>query len=892
VIEINLTNTYCKVIGDLKQLNKLRNELRFRHPNAWFLRAHMPRGWDGYVYDISESGTIKVGLIPKLINKCNELKIKYRIIDRRDLPKFIGIPKKLANFKLRPYQLRATNSLVSNSIDETAFPIGVINAATNAGKCIGKNVLVSTEGGLLRLPEIKNPIGLKVLNEYGLEEIRGLEYCGKIPMLKITMESGIEIEAGYDNHRFKVLSDKGWKWVYIKNLSIGDTIPIKYGANLFGESELTPEIGYLLGCIHGDGHINELKSGFSITSEPKNISLLRTLQSILISDLGMDKVEGKVKLKSDGNFRLSKSGNQLKNLFKKTPELCCNAHHKRVPNIILQSSKAVQKQYIRGYFDTDGSSSKNRNYKVSITSVSKRGLLDLQQMLLNMGIITRIKPRVTGYYSVAKGERVRGITFRLTISSYEGYKFLTQIGFGLPSKQGNFQNYKGDYFKENINVLPAYCYPFLSDLFKQLNYRNRDSRYPIGRWLRRGTNIKVHLIEEIIGKHIELNHLPSYQFLKECVNGLFFDRVAKIEKIFDDAWDIEVNNTHSYISNGFISHNTLIISAIHSSYKNVKTLVLLNSTDLFNQALKEFPQMLPNTKLGFIQGSKYTEWGDFTVAMVQTLSRNLSKYKSKLTEFDICITDECDLADNKTYKSVLNKVYNAPIRVGLSGTVYLSTLKKDQLKNNNIRSFFGEEIFKISKTELVKKGYSTNLVIKIVPGGKGEGSPGNYPKEYDDIIVNNIYRERAIIDRVRFNLDRGRLPLLIVCQYHHHVDRLYGAINVEFGKDYNVRFVHHKILDRKEIFADFKVGKIDILISSMIVKRGQNLPLIRTIINAAGGDSHANISQIMGRGERIHQSKTKVFIEDFFDDGKFLSRHSKHRINYYRKEGFKVIKLF
>lgn len=471
MIEINLTNTYCKVIGDLKQLNKLRNELRFRHPNAWFLRAHMPRGWDGHVYDISESGTIKVGLIPKLINKCNELKIEYRIIDRRDLPKFIGTPKKLANFKLRPYQLRATNSLLSNTIDKTAFPIGVINAATNAGK-------------------------------------------------------------------------------------------------------------------------------------------------------------------------------------------------------------------------------------------------------------------------------------------------------------------------------------------------------------------------------------------------------------------------------------TLIISAIHSSYKNVKTLVLLNSTDLFNQALKEFPQILPNTKLGFIQGSKYTEWGDFTVAMVQTLSRNLSKYKSKLTEFDICITDECDLADNKTYKSVLNKVYNAPIRVGLSGTVYLSKLKKDQLKNNNIRSFFGEEIFKITKTELVKKGYSTNLVIKIVPGGKGEGSPGNYPKEYDDIIVNNIYRERAIMDRLRFNLDRGRLPLLIVCQYHHHVDRLYGAINSEFGKDYNVRFVHHKIADRKEIFADFKVGKIDILISSMIVKRGQNLPLIRTIINAAGGDSHANISQIMGRGERIHQSKTKVFIEDFFDDGKFLSRHSKHRINYYRKEGFKVIKLF
>ena len=471
MIKINLTNTYCRVSGDLKELNRLRNDLRFRHPNAWFLRQYMPRGWDGFIYDISDRGTIKVGLIPKLVRKCDELGIEYFIVDQRDLKELTKIPTKLGRFKLRDYQLLATRKLIYNTIEDIPFPIGVINAATNAGK-------------------------------------------------------------------------------------------------------------------------------------------------------------------------------------------------------------------------------------------------------------------------------------------------------------------------------------------------------------------------------------------------------------------------------------TLIASAIHKSYIGAKTIVLLNSTDLFNQALREFPEILPDVKLGFIKGKEYQEWGDFTVAMVQTLSRNIKAYKNRLTKFDICITDECDLADNKTYKSVLNNTYNATVRVGMSGTVYLSTLKKDQLKNNNIRSYFGDELIKISKQDLVKKGYSTNLVIKILPGGKGEPVPGDYPQEYENIITNNIYRQQQIINRLHFNIERGRIPILVVCQYHNHVDRLYEAINEEFGKDFNVAYVHHKISDRRQIFSDFRVGKIDILVSSMIVKRGQNLPLIRVIINAAGGDSHENISQIMGRGERKHESKTKTIMEDFYDDGKYLERHSKHRINYYKKEGFKVIRRY
>ena len=62
--------------------------------------------------------------------------------------------------------------------------------------------------------------------------------------------------------------------------------------------------------------------------------------------------------------------------------------------------------------------------------------------------------------------------------------------------------------------------------------------------------------------------------------------------------------------------------------------------------------------------------------------------------------------------------------------------------------------------------------------------------------------------------------------------------------------------------------------------------------NAAGGDSQINALQLIGRAIRIHSSKSKVYYEDFFDEGFYLKRHSKHRLQYYKHQRFKVLELY
>lgn len=337
---------------------------------------------------------------------------------------------------------------------------------------------------------------------------------------------------------------------------------------------------------------------------------------------------------------------------------------------------------------------------------------------------------------------------------------------------------------------------------------------------------------------------------------------------------------------------TTIMAGIYLAYKRkVPAICLIKDGDLFEQFKREMPQLIPKEDLGFVRG-KEMNFNKFTVAMVQTLSPKVSHYKNQLAKFGIVLVDEADEGESKSYKNIIRNLYNTFVRVGLSGTIYQSEQKKFETKNMNLRSFFGDVLFKITKKEMVGLGHSTKPVIKIWPGNQKPGIKRDYPGEYDKCITKNKDRAKYGVERLKFNAKFGRLPALVVFKYEKHGELLYEVFNKHLGHKYKIAWVHHKTKDRKKTLADFRDGKIDILIASFIVKRGKNFPLIRYIQNQAGSDSQSTISQIMGRGERTHESKKKFYMDDFFDLGHYLMRHSKHRIIYYKKEGFTVYERY
>lgn len=84
-------------------------------------------------------------------------------------------------------------------------------------------------------------------------------------------------------------------------------------------------------------------------------------------------------------------------------------------------------------------------------------------------------------------------------------------------------------------------------------------------------------------------------------------------------------------------------------------------------------------------------------------------------------------------------------------------------------------------------------------------------------------------------------------------------------------------------------GRIDAILCTTVFDEGIDVPELKTVILAGGGKSPVKARQRVGRGLRLHDSKSEVLIIDFMDEhGKYLHRHSKERLKVWRAEGFDV----
>lgn len=342
---------------------------------------------------------------------------------------------------------------------------------------------------------------------------------------------------------------------------------------------------------------------------------------------------------------------------------------------------------------------------------------------------------------------------------------------------------------------------------------------------------------------------------------------------------------------------TLIMSALYLSYKKqLKTLLITNDSDWLNQARDEFKQYLPGEDITFVQG-KVLNWSNFTIGMVQSISRNMKYYQNELAKIDMVLIDEADQAGSKQYQNVITRLFNTRVRIGLSGTIYMSKLAKDKVKNMNLRCFFGDVIAEFKLRDSIKKGYSTKTIIKTVEGkpwfGNWESDCMSYNEIYDDSITNNKIAWTMALDRLKWNLNQGRYPALVVCKHIAHCENLYKFFKERLDNTYNIAYVHVNTPTklRQQIMKDFREGKIDILVSTTIIARGKNFPKLRYLLNTASMDSQEKSIQFLGRLVRKDESKSKVYLDDLHYPGNYLSRHGNHRRKYYQDQGLKVIRL-
>jgi superfamily II DNA or RNA helicase len=397
-------------------------------------------------------------------------------------------------------------------------------------------------------------------------------------------------------------------------------------------------------------------------------------------------------------------------------------------------------------------------------------------------------------------------------------------------------------------------------------------------------NIKViderDLSQINITKVKDLKGLVPRDYQRDAVEAIVTNKVAG------------VSYPRGIIKAATNAGKTIIAALLYERLGKPNTLLIINSTELYEQALKELPELINQDEIGFIEPNQI-KWNKFMICKVKTTANRISEssIKRKLMEYSCVIVDECDLADNKTYKGILRNLVATPVKVGMSGTVFVSKLAKDKLKNENIRAFFGEQLYEITNLELTNKGHSSKVIATFFEGNTKIEEAGDFTLEYEKAIIKQKSRNTKVIDRVKENLKAKKYPILIACQYHPHVRILYRRINEELGSKYKVDWVHHKRKERAKVVEAFRVGNLDILIGSGILKRGKNFPHMYTLINAGAGLSTENILQILGRVFRKGRDNVKYY-EDFFDQGFYLRKHSKRRVLAVKNEGLELVENY
>lgn len=463
----------------------------------------------------------------------------------------------------------------------------VMRFGRRLGKCVHEDTLIITANrGPIKAKDIGNADELITFDEQNgkLSTTRnwaiydnGIKDC-----LKIKTRTG-KVDSVTTNHPYLVIRDKMPEWVEAKDLSIGDRIAVpKNYDNVFSNNEeqlFDYEKYKLLGYLIADGGTN-YKHGVRFT----NFSPITVLD---IKNI-VKKYNCHLTRYDKGNYGITRNKgtqkeNQVISLIKQH-NLNCLAINKKIPEQIYSASKKNLSYFISGMYDCDGWISKTKKgVQIGYCSASEDMIVGLKHLLIRFGIHAIVSKRRVKY----KGEYDH-IAYMLTIDNViDAYKFHQEIP--LLSKQEKLNNILKSLQTTNskITSIPKSFLPFLKQKIKD----KKESLNKYGFALKNCYDPSLEKLSRINEKIQlkELDYLLNSDFL--------FDEVKEIEDIGKgQTYAITVPETHTFVTNDIITHNTevMTVDMLHYGSINhgVKILVIAPFQSLIDEIFDRLDTLL------------------------------------------------------------------------------------------------------------------------------------------------------------------------------------------------------------------------------------------------------------------------------------------------------------
>lgn len=476
-------------------------------------------------------------------------------------------------------------------LDTSTYQGFVLEGGRRSGKCCDiNNTRIFTNKGMYKLKDFVGeskegdfvPIDLCVSS--GTKEYSHATFFynnGTKTVSKLETSFGYEL-SGVPEHRVKVIDEQGnLIWRYFKDLKKGDYVALSKKPNIWSKEYypigvfdfnrdpiyLNEPNGYLMGLMFGNGYWDQdsiyIKGHESDLEEYKYI-LLGYFRDLAVA------IERKGYQKKYRVLRLY--GSPFEDLLE---SLNCHGQCETVPEAIFKSPKSVVVEFLRGLFDTTGFISKEGK-GIELCSSSKDRVKEIQTLLLNLGILSRIWIKEVKEYKHEGGKLYR---LRL-IGSDSHRKFAEEIGFRLSRKASRLSYFRDR--REDIErhiTIPnqqSWCRKLRELLPKgskstQKYGRSYRSEYNklLGEYLKSmgGDGISYTRIKGILRWMEETGYsekLPEiYSHFRQFEDtNYFYDRIVGFQEYETDTGDLVVPEGHTYTANGIISHNSTVSSLI------------------------------------------------------------------------------------------------------------------------------------------------------------------------------------------------------------------------------------------------------------------------------------------------------------------------------------------
>jgi superfamily II DNA or RNA helicase len=195
----------------------------------------------------------------------------------------------------------------------------------------------------------------------------------------------------------------------------------------------------------------------------------------------------------------------------------------------------------------------------------------------------------------------------------------------------------------------------------------------------------------------------------------------------------------------------------------------------------------------------------------------------------------------------------------------------------------------VSNKKLIKLGVSARPTIEMVECAVPElSSQLTWDDVYKQGVVNNQHRNKLIAKHAKRFAD-AKKPVLILVKELWHGDNIMRELEARGLK----ALFSHGQMPLSQVESNkykFERGKVDVLVASTIYDEGVDVPAIRALVVADGGQSVRAVLQKIGRGLRKKAGGDNVLdVIDFADlTHRYLAKHSQERLAIYEAESFRI----